>query len=436
LTFLRNALAAAALVAASSAQAGPVDAIGHWQGTMVSHGRSVAVGFDLSRGAHGPEGRFTSLTQAVMDYPLDRVTIDAGRVTFTLGGSIPFSGVLRAGALSGAFGGDPSGTFLLHRVAAALRPYETREVTFRNGGVTLHGTLCVPTSKGRHPAVVLLHGSGSESRWGTIRYVADRFARAGVVALAYDKRGSGDSGGDWRASRYEDLARDALAGVTLLESRPDVDRARIGLVGHSQGGAIAPIAASLAPGRIAFIVAEDTFAGIQWQQDLYRVENALKGLDLSPADARSAMMTYAAFVDASRGALPRAEFEKRAAPYRDASWYKWMAFPARDSWVWSWAAMNSNFDSMTFWRKVRVPVLLVYGEKDMLQPRDETIARIGGALDETGTPYSALIVPAAEHNLTIQPDPEASFFWWRQAPGLIDTIVAWVLMAGKQPALR
>jgi pimeloyl-ACP methyl ester carboxylesterase len=436
LTFFRKMIAAGALLAASATQAGPVDAIGHWQGAMVSHGRSVPVAFDLSRGAHGPEGRFTSLTQAVMDYPLDRVTLAHERVAFTLGGSIPFSGVLRAGALSGTFGGDPAGTFLLRRVAAPPSHYETREVTFHNGGVTLHGSLCVPRSKGRHPAVILLHGSGSESRWGTIRYVADRFARAGVVALVYDKRGSGDSGGDWRAARYEDLARDALAGVTLLESRADVDRARIGLVGHSQGGAIAPLAASLAPGRIAFIVAEDTFAGPQWQQDLYRVENALKGLDLDAAEARNAMTTYAAFVDASRGALPRAEFERRASLHRDASWYDWMAFPAHDSWLWSWAAMNGNFDSMAFWRKVRVPTLLVYGEKDALQPRDETIARIGGALDESGTPYSALIVPGAQHNLTIQPEPGAPFFWWRQAPGLIDTIVAWVLLEGKRPALR
>jgi hypothetical protein len=71
-------------------------------------------------------------------------------------------------------------------------------------------------------------------------------------------------------------------------------------------------------------------------------------------------------------------------------------------------------------------VLLVYGEKDALVPVDSSIADIEGALDTSGAPYTAIIAPSAQHNLTVQPDPKGPFFWWHAAPGLIDMVVAWV----------
>jgi uncharacterized protein len=421
-------LAAVASLAASAPASAAVSeqSTGHWSGTMVSKGQSLPVSFDFAPG--GSRGRFTSLTQAVMDYPLDRLSRQGVRIAVTVGGSIQLDGTVQKDTISGSFtSSDASGTFSLHRTPAAAPPYTMRETSFRNGAVTLRGTLCLPEGRGLHPAVVLIHGSGPETRWGTIRYIADRFARSGVAVLIYDKRGSGDSGGDWRTATNEDLARDVLAAVARLAAQPGVDAHRIGLLGHSQGGAIAPLAATLAPDRIAFIVAEDTFAGPQWQQDIYRVRNQLKGLELSDADYRTAMDVYATFVDAARGANSYEEFARKAAPYRNTDWYKWMAFPPRDSWVWSWAAKNGSFNPLPLWREIRVPVLLVYGEKDMLQPRDETIALIGGALQSSGTPYTALIVPDAQHNLTVQPDAKGPFFWWHQAPGLIDTVVGWVM---------
>src|SRR6202012_1142693 len=189
-------------------------------------------------------------------------------------------------------------------------PYDVEDVSFRDGDVVLQGTLCVPRTPGRHGAVVLVHGSGPESRWGTNRSIADRLARAGIAALIYDKRGSGTSGGDWKTASFEDLARDALAGVDLLDQRADIDPAGVGIHGHSQGGLIGPLAATLAPDKIAFVVAEDTFAGTQYSQDIYRVGHAIKELNLKPADEADAMRIYTLFVDASRGAKSYDEFQK------------------------------------------------------------------------------------------------------------------------------
>jgi pimeloyl-ACP methyl ester carboxylesterase len=403
------------------------DSEGYWQGSMVEHGQSLPVSFDFSTGAKGSTGRFTSLTQAAMDYPLDEMHVDGNRIGFKLGGSIVFDGVLAGQNISGTFkDGSGVGSFELSRVQSPKLPYDVEDVSFRNGDVVLKGTLCLPLVPGRHAAVVLVQGSGPETRWGTNRYIADPLAQAGVAALIYDKRGSGESGGDWRTAGFDDLARDALAGVTYLDGRPDIDPKRVGIHGHSQGGLIGPLAATLAPGRIAFIVAEDTFAGPQYLQDIYRVSVAIRDLNLSPDENRKAMKIYGLFVDSARGVRSYEDFEKASAPYRDTAWFQWMDFPPRDSWVWPWARKTSNVDSMAIWHEVRVPVLLIYGEKDALVPPDESIAKIGGALQASETPYAAFIVPGAAHNLTIQPDPKGAFFWWHQAPGVIDTVVTWI----------
>ena len=226
---------------------------GHWEGTMVREGMPLEVSFDFKGPASQPTGIFTSLTQKAMDYPLDVLTVSADAVHFVLGGSIVFDGKLSANQIIGTFTDDSGkGSFTLHRAIALPLSYDTAEVTFRNGPVTLSGTLCIPRSPGRHAAVVLLQGSGGETRWGTNRFIADRFARAGIAALVYDKRGSGTSTGDWKLSSYDDLANDAIAGIDLLASRPDIDAKRIGLHGHSEGGIIAPIAAVRAPAKVAF----------------------------------------------------------------------------------------------------------------------------------------------------------------------------------------
>jgi pimeloyl-ACP methyl ester carboxylesterase len=418
---MRYLLTILVLALPTPALAAPI--AGHWSGAMVEKGQALSVSFDF--GDSG--GRFTSPSQRAMDYPLDEVHTKADTIGFTLGGGIVFEGRLGRDTVSGTFkDGNGGGTFTLARAAEPVLPYDAQDVSFRNGGVELKGTLCLPRGPGRHGAVVLVHGSGPETRWGTNRYIADRLARAGIAALIYDKRGSGASGGDWRTASFEDLARDALAGIDLLDARSDIDPARIGIHGHSQGGAIGPLAATLAPDKIAFVVAEDTFAGTQYAQDIYRVRQAIKELELPAADEAKAMEIYGLFVDASRGARTYEAFEKASAPYRETAWYKWMEFPPRDSWVWAWAAKTANFDTLPVWRKVRVPVLLIYGEKDALVPPDESIAGIGSELARSGTPYAAFIVPSAVHNLTIQPDPKEPFFWWHQAPGVVDTVVDWI----------
>jgi dipeptidyl aminopeptidase/acylaminoacyl peptidase len=106
-------------------------------------------------------------------------------------------------------------------------PIRQEEVTFKNGDVTLAGTLVIPPSKGKHPAIVFTHGSGPQLRevmWG-LGYL---YAARGFVVLSYDKRGVGKSTGNWREASFEDLADDAVAAAKFLQSRKDIDPKQIG----------------------------------------------------------------------------------------------------------------------------------------------------------------------------------------------------------------
>jgi uncharacterized protein len=111
-------------------------------------------------------------------------------------------------------------------------PYTTEDVRFANGAATLAGSLDIAKGPGPFPAVIFLHGAGPEIRWGASRFFADYFARRGIAALIYDKRGTGQSTGDWRTADFNDLAGDTLSAVRLLKNHARIDPKKIGIYGH------------------------------------------------------------------------------------------------------------------------------------------------------------------------------------------------------------
>jgi len=400
--------------------------LGHWEGTMVREGIPLEVSFDFTIGAQ-PKGTFTSLTQRAMDFPLDVFTVNSDAVHFVLGGSIVFDGKLNADRITGTFTDNGvEGNFTLHREMLKALPYEAIDVSFHNGAVTLSGTLCIPRKPGRLAAVVLLQGSGSETRWGTNRFIADRFARSGIAALVYDKRGAGASTGDWKMSSYDDLANDAIAGIDLLASNRGIDPKRIGLHGHSEGGIIAAIAAARAPSKVSFVVAEDTVAGFVRDQDFYRVSHQIRQAGFSDAEIGDALNLYKLMLDVACGTKPYRTLATTSQAVQHQRWYQWLSIPPENSYLWNWYPKIGNLDTLGFWKKVNSPVLLVYGELDQLVPVDESLSKIEAALDRPNTTYTAVIVPNAQHNLTVHPEPNGPFFWWKAAPGIVDLVVAWV----------
>ncbi|MDQ6825107.1 MAG: alpha/beta fold hydrolase, partial [Candidatus Eremiobacteraeota bacterium] len=295
----------------------------------------------------------------------------------------------------------------------------------------LAGSVYAPRTSGRHRAVVLLHGSGPESRWGTIRYIADQLARNDVTTLIYDKRGSGDSGGDWRTASYADLADDAIAGIKLLQARSDVDGRRIGIWGHSQGGYIAPLVAARCH-DVAFIVAADSPAMAQYQQDIYRVRNSLRDNGWTGKTGAAAMTLYKQFIEVALTGKGFGELAQAMERNKKEPWLAWMGIPPKNSWLWPWYRQTGYYDSRPYWRNVKVPVLLVYGELDELQPVGTSIATIQRLARANGNQdVEAFILPAAPHVLHIAPKPGERFFWWHFVPGYPSLVIDWIKAHGK-----
>ena len=158
---------------------------------------------------------------------------------------------------------------LLKEVSAPLCPqepksviaYDAEEVKYPNvtANVTLAGTLTFPRSEQPSPAVLLIAGSGPIDRNETVfghkpfLVLADHLTKQGFAVLRVDKRGIGQSTGNYSVATTEDFAADALAGVEYLKTRKEVDAERIGLIGHSEGGLIAPMVA-VKSNDVAFIV--------------------------------------------------------------------------------------------------------------------------------------------------------------------------------------
>jgi uncharacterized protein len=131
-------------------------------------------------------------------------------------------------------------------------PYYEENVKFNNSdaGVTLSGTFTRPTQKGKYPVVILISGSGRHDRDGSAMthkpflVLSDDLTRKGIAVLRYDDRGFGESTGDFSKATTADFAQDVLSAVRYLKSRKDIDIKKIGLIGHSEGGIIAPLAAN------------------------------------------------------------------------------------------------------------------------------------------------------------------------------------------------
>lgn len=284
------------------------------------------------------------------------------------------------------------------------RPYAEHEarVESTTTGVTLAGTFTVPGGSGPHPAVVLLSGSGPQDRdhqvsgHSTFLVLADHLTRQGIAVLRCDDRGVGQSTGTFATALQGDFAADALAAAAWLRARPEIDPQRVGLIGLSEGGMIAPRVA-VESESVAFIVllaapglpldqimlrqARDIGAAMgsteealaqneRTQREIFAIARS----DLSHADAVAAMRKvhaaeYAKLTDAQRKALnlPRA-----GAPPRDqlseSPWF-------RDA---------LRHDPRVTLRAVKCPILALTGDKDLQVAAKENLPAIAAALKAGG----------------------------------------------------
>jgi pimeloyl-ACP methyl ester carboxylesterase len=248
-------------------------------------------------------------------------------------------------------------------VGTRIDALQEQEVSFTNGSVTLSGTLVLPPTKGPHPAVVIVYGSGS---WVRIKsdIFANFFALNGVAALIYDKRGCGSSTGNWGNSGFDDLAGDALAGLELLRNRSDINPHQIGLWGMSQGGWIISLAASHSA-DVAFIINVSGPGITPEAQGAYCVEHWMEAEGYSRADCDEARSLYLLAARCQRTGNGWDEVEAERKADQNRSWYIACPYLNNDAHgankFWQ---LIGDYDPIPALRKVHCPVLAIFGESD------------------------------------------------------------------------
>src|SRR5918992_4507112 len=287
---------------------------------------------------------------------------------------------------------EPDVRVHLKRTEAPPPATREEEVRFANGGTTLNGTLVQPLAPGPHPAVVLVHGSGPAGRSdGYYRSYGTFFARHDIAALIYDKRT------DYENATFDDLAGDAAAAVRFLRSRQDLDGARIGLAGFSQGGWLAPLAASRTEG-VAFLILQVGAAVSVEEQELQRIRFGMAAEGFAEEDvARAVAYTRLVFDVAYRGE----DWAKLAAATEKAKGTKWaeqVQLATTPEELESWR--RQRYDPAPILKRTRIPVLALFGERDTVVPPSENAELMARYLEEAGNRDATIkIFPRARHNL-------------------------------------
>lgn len=322
-------------------------------------------------------------------------------------------------------------------------PSREEDVAFRNGDVSLSGTLILPAAAGRHPAVVLLHGSGPLTRhsfgpWPRF------FASLGMAVLVFDKRGTGGSTGSRLdastgapetlspRSYPDDLVEDALAALRFLRSRREVDARRVGFWGSSEGGMLATQAAARSR-DVAFAIDSSGFMGPLWETILYQAGALARQKGGSESDVEETLAFTRLWMDVARTGRGYDAFVARRKVLVDAGRSDRLSYLSGEfrsleqmRWVWDHVLAFSPLPAL---RRVRCPVLGVWGEADPLTDAPAAARAMRTALEQGGNrDVTVRVVPGAGHSLMETPSRKG------MAPGVFDLVRDWLRARTAAPA--
>ncbi|MFN2513741.1 MAG: alpha/beta hydrolase family protein [Pyrinomonadaceae bacterium] len=411
---------------------------GIWQGTLETGGTKLRVIFKVTK---SPNHTFAATLdvpdQGATGVPIDAVTVKDATVRFEFKSlSAVYEGMINkeGTAITGNWSqGGMTVPLTLNRSdkapSASLRPqepkkpypYDEEEVSYENkrDGVRLAGTLTLPRTKGPHPAVLLITGSGKQDRNESLLghkpflVLSDYLTRRGIAVLRVDDRGVGGSTGDgsFDKTTSENFAEDVLAGVAFLKTRRDINPRQIGLIGHSEGGIIAPLAAARSV-DVAFIVlmAGPGVTGEEgFPNQLSSTAKASGASDESIAWNRRLLLQMFSIIkeEKDNAAADKKIRELRAKMLAEMSeeQRKKYGIPvdAMDGVIklmlTPWFRFYLTHDPRATLKKVRVPVLAITGERDLqVVPAGENLAAIAEALKAGGNKDSTVVeVPKLNH---------------------------------------
>jgi len=312
-------------------------------------------------------------------------------------------------------------------------PYSATDVTVDNTGanVKLACTLTAPQTAGPHPAVVLITGSGPQDRDESLMghkpflILSDHLTRKGIAALRCDDRGIGKSTGDFAAATTADFSTDTVAEVEFLKTRKEIDAKRIGLIGHSEGALIAPMVANRNP-SIAFIV---LMAGPAVPGDQIILEQMKAIVQASGAPA--AVLEPQIAMEKKVFEILRSEPNNEAAAKKlEEALPPGAAKEQAKRATSAWFRYFIDYDPAPALQKLKVPVLALFGEKDLQVLPAQNLAPMEAAFKKSGNPKTTVkVLPGLNH--LFQPAKTGSPSEYGKteetmAPLALDTISGWI----------
>ena len=408
------------MVAPVFAQPAQTSLAGNWLGALDVGGVKFRLLLKVEQvPGGGYTAKFDSIDQGVKDLPVETITLNGNKMSFTAPKfGISYEGTVndKNDEITGTFKqGAGSTPFVFRRtgeIVAIKRaqdpskpyPYKEEEVSYRNvaDNVKLTGTLTLPPGDGKFPVVLLISGSGSQDRDSTIAghhpflVLSDYLTRRGIAVLRVDDRGVGGSDLGSLSVTTENFMNDALAGVRFLQSRKDIDPKKIGIIGHSEGGMIAVMAAARSK-DIAFIV---SLAGMgQTGDEVIQTQTALiqraAGTDADlVANEVALIKTVNAVVKAAPDEKQIAAgvndaIAKQIATMNETQQKAFTPFASSvkasiATYTLPWYRYFVTFDPQPDLKKINVPVLALNGELDLQVAYKENLGGIASGLKAGG----------------------------------------------------
>lgn len=438
--------------------------IGSWTGSLKIQETSLRLVFNVSMKDSVLISTFDSPDQGAFGLPTTRTTYsesDKKLEIIASGLGIFYRGILDNDSIVGTFnqGGIPFPLTLrktikevVHKPQTPIEPlpYISEEVTIPDKSqnkVSLSGTLTLPDSTGIFPAIILIAGSGPNDRDETIfghkpfYLLSDYLTRNGFAVLRYDKRGVGKSTGDYSKATISDFVTDASNALEYLKSRKGIDSSKIGMLGHSEGGIIAPMVASKSSDvKFLVLLAAPGTKGIEIVLD--QNENSLKHQGIEPETINRLQLTNREIFESL---LVWTGSENDRTALRDRLSYLWEQLPILiklklEKEPYLRAQFNAMItpgyrsflatDPKDYLSLVSCPVLAINGENDVQVPALKNLEAIKHHIQKGGnykveTKSYPMLNHLFQESITGQPDEYAKIDQ-TISPQILSDITNWI----------